>query len=78
MFRATTEPILVTIPHDDREFDAAVRGLIEGAPTAEALEERLRTIYPAARVHLRLLASEPAPTWYAYRDGRWRPSTRAR
>ncbi len=76
MFRATTEPILVTIPHDDGEFEAVVHRLIDGASTAEALEQRLREIYPAARVHLRLLASEPLPTWYAYRDGRWRPSSR--
>jgi hypothetical protein len=73
MFRATTEPILVTIPHDDGEFEAAVRRLFNGASTAEVLEQRLRTIYPAARVHRRLLAAEPLATWYAYRDGRWRP-----
>jgi hypothetical protein len=75
MFRATTEPILVTIPHDDGEFEATVRRLFPGVPSAEALEQRLRTIYPAARVHLRLLAAEPLATWYAYRDGRWRPSS---
>jgi hypothetical protein len=74
MFRATTEPILVTIPHDDGEFEATVRRLFDGVPSAEVLEQRLRTIYPAARVHRRLLAAEPLPTWYAYRDGRWRPS----
>jgi len=76
MFRATTEPILVTIPHEDGEFERTVRRLIGGASTAEALEQRLRTISPAARVHRRLLASEPLPTWYAYRDGRWRPNVR--
>jgi hypothetical protein len=74
MFRATTEPILVTIPHDDGEFEATVRRLFHGASTVEVLEQRLRTIYPAARVHRRLLAAEPLATWYAYRDGRWRPS----
>jgi hypothetical protein len=77
MFRVSTEPILVAIPHDDDEFAATVHRLIDGAPTAEALERRLRTIYPAARVHRRLLVSEPVPTWYAYRDGRWRPSEQA-
>jgi hypothetical protein len=75
MFRATTEPILVTIPHDDGEFEATVRRLYDGSPNAEALEQRLRTIYPAARVHRRLLTAEPQATWYAYRDGRWRPSS---
>jgi hypothetical protein len=75
MFRVTTEPILVTIPHDDGEFKATVRRLIDGVLSAEALEQRLRTIYPAARVHRRLLEAEPLATWYAYRDGRWRPSS---
>jgi hypothetical protein len=73
MFRVTTEPVLVTIPHDDGEFEATVRRLIDGAPSVEILEQRLRTFYPAASVHRRLLVSEPLATWYAYRDGRWRP-----
>jgi hypothetical protein len=34
-------------------------------------EQRLRSVYPQATVHPRLLSGEPRLIWYVYRDGRW-------
>jgi PAS domain-containing protein len=44
----------------------------DAAATPAALQARLRRIFPRAIVHPSAVSGE-LPTWYVYRDGRWRP-----
>jgi hypothetical protein len=63
---------LVTNPAGDHAFSAFAESLVEhGAITIEVFQQRLRTAYPKAVVHPRLLSAEPRLIWYVYRDGRW-------
>lgn len=66
---------VVCIPSTDRAFLAAVSEAIarQVPPSPEALEATIARLYPEARVVRRLLAHEPQPVWYAYRDGAYRP-----
>lgn len=66
---------LRTIPSTDAAFEAhvqAVVGRLED-PDPEALQERLRGLFPFALVRPRDLAGEPQAIWYVYREGRWLP-----
>lgn len=64
----------LTIPSSDRAFRAVVERLVSEARPAspDALESRLRMLFPRAVVRSRDIAGEPA-AWYVYRDGSWRP-----
>jgi hypothetical protein len=63
---------LVTNPAGDDAFSAFAESLVDhGADTVDVFERRLRTAYPLAVVHPRLLSAEPRLIWYVYRDGRW-------
>lgn len=64
----------VTIPSDDPAFAEHVRRLTERHREADpqALQDRLRRLFPRAVVRARGLSGEPA-AWYVYRDGAWRP-----
>ena len=59
--------------------DAAFRRYVDRLRTRvfmrspEALEARLRRVFPRAAVRRRDISGEPA-AWYVYRDGGWRPS----
>jgi excisionase family DNA binding protein len=63
---------LRTIPSADRGFALHVARIAERQifSTPHALEERLRRLYPAARVRSRDLSGEE-PCWYVFRDGHW-------
>jgi hypothetical protein len=66
------KPILVINPAEDAVFAAFSHVLVDhGADEIGQLQRRLRTVYPAAVVHMRELASEPFLIWYVYRDGHW-------
>jgi hypothetical protein len=63
---------LVTNPAGDDAFSVFAETLVDhGADTVEVFQKRLRTVYPRAVVHPRLLSAEPRLIWYVYRDGRW-------
>jgi PAS domain-containing protein len=64
----------VTFPSSDTGFRLHVESVARSPEmdAPEALEHRLRGIYPRVRVRPRELSSE-APVWYVYRDGAWRP-----
>ena len=65
-------PTLVVNPADDGIFAAFSQNIVDhGALTIDELERGLRSVYPRAAVHERLLAAEPILIWYVYRDGRW-------
>jgi len=66
----------VTIPSDDITFREHVNRLASRDPggSPEALETRLRKLFPRAVVRVRELSSEPE-VWYVYREGAWRPSS---
>src|SRR5690348_1867984 len=64
-------PRVITIPSTDLAFRKHVAGIHAKAPDPEALERRLRRIFPLVVVRERLVSEEPA--WYVYRDGRWLP-----
>jgi hypothetical protein len=64
-------PTLVVNPVTDRTFSAFAQQELEGSRDAAALETRLRTRYPEAAVHPRVLSGERTQIWYVYRDGRW-------
>jgi hypothetical protein len=69
------KPILVANPATDSVFVSFADMLVDhGARSPAALEDRLRTEYPRAVVHERVLAGESATIWYVYRDGRWVPT----
>lgn len=67
-------PAIVTIPSTDPAFRAHVDHLRRrhDLDTPEALNSRLRRLYPRAVVRARDLANE-SPVWYVYRDGSWQP-----
>ena len=65
-------PTLVTNPADDEAFAATAAEFVDdGVGVTDELERRLRTVYPEAVVHARLLSGEPRIIWYVYRDGHW-------
>ena len=67
-------PALIINPIDDEIFAAYAHLLVDhGASSVDALERRLRTVYPPATVHPRELSGESASVWYVYRDGHWTP-----
>lgn len=63
-------PEVLTIPASDSAFREHVALLKGDASDPEALQRRLRRIYPLVLVRERPLSGQPA--WYVYRDGRWR------
>lgn len=68
--------VLLCFPPTDAVFSGVVRDLVTAAEDLEpdALERRLRRVYPRAVVRPRhQLASLRGPAWYAYRDGRYSP-----
>jgi hypothetical protein len=67
----TVRPTLVINPVTDRTFSAFAQEELERSLDAAALQLRLRTRYPHAVVHPRVLSGELIPIWYVYRDGRW-------
>jgi hypothetical protein len=70
-------PTLVTNPADDEAFaTVAGRFVDDGVDGIDEFERRLRTEYPNAAVHERLLSGETVVVWYVYRDGRWVGSRR--
>lgn len=72
-----TDPRLVIIPSSDSAFGAHVTRIHRrGMASAAALEARLRRMFPRVAVRERSLSGE-APTWYVYRDGRWRAPEQA-
>ena len=69
-------PLRVTIiPSTSFAFRDHVERLMDREPfaTPDALEARLRRLFPRVRVRARALSGE-WPVWYVYRDGAWRPS----
>jgi hypothetical protein len=65
-------PALIVNPASDRVFaDFAETIVAHGVGSPGDLEERLRSVYPLATVHVRELAAEAGVVWYVYRDGRW-------
>jgi hypothetical protein len=65
-------PTLVTNPADDEAFaTVAARLVADGVEGIDEFERRLRTVYPRAAVHARLLSGETLVVWYVYRDGHW-------
>jgi hypothetical protein len=63
---------IIRNPASDREFAHAVdEALVAGVTDPAALESRLRDRYPRVLVRARDLESEPALTWYVYREGHW-------
>ena len=65
-------PTLVTNPADDETFATfAARFIADGVDGIDEFERRLRTAYPKAAVHARLLSGETLIVWYVYRDGHW-------
>lgn len=68
-------PEIITIPTSDVAFAQAMERLLQSTDpaTPQALELRLRRLFPRAVVRAREISGEP-PAWYVYRDGRWRSS----
>ena len=66
-------PLVVCIPSFDQAFRAAVDAVLDETPgaTPDAVEARVRAVYPAATIRARDLSDELVPTWYAYRDGQF-------
>lgn len=65
-------PTLVTNPADDDDFATLAASFVDdGVDGVTELERRLRSVYPKAAVHARLLSGEPRLIWYVYREGRW-------
>src|SRR5690349_19896304 len=71
-------PAIVAIPSADTAFRLHVQDIVTRCEFRDpaALTERLRQLYPRLAVRARVLEGE-APTWYVYRDGRWRPNPEA-
>jgi hypothetical protein len=63
------------IPSTDAAFRRYVARLrtVASLRSPEALEARLRRVFPRVVVRRREISGEPA-AWYVYRDGGWRPS----
>ena len=69
--RMPVPPRLVFVPSSDAAFADAVHTVMANAPwiaTSDQLEAALRQYFERARVSERVLAAEPEPTWYVYRD----------
>jgi hypothetical protein len=64
-------PTLIVNPVTDRAFVEFANQELDGARDIEGLKGRLRTRYPHAAVHVRLLSGEGTTVWYVYRDGHW-------
>lgn len=62
---------MITIPTSDLAFREHVALLRVGSPDPQALEGRLRRLFPLVVVRERAISGQPA--WYVYRDGSWRP-----
>ena len=61
-------------PRSDRSFVGLVEDVMQaGVRTPQELQDRLRTVYPAAVVRERGLYGDLSPIWYVYRDGHWVP-----
>ena len=75
---ADRAPAIVAIPTADTAFRLHVQEITtrNAFHDPDALTERLRQLYPRVVVRARVLEGE-APTWYVYRDGRWRPNPEA-
>lgn len=70
-------PTMVVNPTDDLAFAAfAEEQLNLGWSSVREFQERLRSRYPKAAVHVRLLSGEHISIWYVYRDGSWTRSRR--
>lgn len=69
--------VLTSFPPNDEAFGALARKLLAAEPgiTPEALEGRLRDVYPRVTVRARneLVNFGRERVWYAYRDGRYSP-----
>jgi len=66
------KPTLVVNPADDGLFAEFAQIIVDDdTMTIAEFERHLRTVYPRAAVHARLLAAEPGLIWYVYREGRW-------
>lgn len=66
---------LITIPSADAAFRSHVlRVAASVGRRPEALEERLKRVFPRVIVRERSLSGE-RPAWYVYRDGGWRADT---
>ena len=63
---------VIAVPSSDDEFGRFVREASGLSLAVPALEARLRSRYPRARVQPNELSGRDA-VWYAYRDGRWEP-----
>jgi PAS domain-containing protein len=76
METSTFRPRIMTIPSSDAAFREHVQQLTarEASATADALQTRLRMIFPRVVVRERALSSEPM-AWYVYRDGGWKAPT---
>lgn len=73
----TNRRALLCVPSSDAEFNSAVHAAVAtlgptSVITPAAVESILRTNYPNATLVARheLASYDPAPTWYALRDGR--------
>ncbi|HUG30240.1 MAG TPA: hypothetical protein VMQ65_07010 [Candidatus Limnocylindria bacterium] len=65
-------PALVINPRTDDAFVHNAHELIgDGVASVDAMERELRTRYPDAVVHERVLSGESGATWYVYRQGSW-------
>ena len=66
----STRPVLVCIPSSDRPFCDEVRRVAASiAPlTPRALEDALRSTYPAVRVRPSELSGSVLVAWYVYRE----------
>lgn len=74
--RGRMRPTLVLNPVTDRAFSEFAHDELENADSPSALERQLRTRYPHAVVHARVLSGERTTIWYVYRDGHWTNSAR--
>jgi PAS domain-containing protein len=72
--RSSVRPQVITIPGSDGAFRDHVAQLEATSWDPDALQRRLRRIFPLAVVRERVLSGEPA--LYVYRDGRWQPPKR--
>jgi PAS domain-containing protein len=64
--------VLFTVPSSDRAFSEFVRRVAARDPASspEALQARLRAVFPRVLVRPRQLSNDDH-TWYVYREGRW-------
>ncbi len=65
-------PRIVALPSADAEFGRWVRQAARDLADVPAIERRIRSRYPQARLRASELSGRDA-VLYAYRDGRWEP-----